>query len=451
MGSQAQSENKLLEQPISSLLWTMSVPMMLSMVVQSLYSIIDGIFVAQLSVDALTAVSYVFPLQNLVLSLGVGFGVGVNAVIAMNLGKGDQEKANQTATLGMALTVVHGLLFIVFGWLVSQPFLELFTDDLQIIQWGVQYSVIVFTFSMGYMLQITMEKIFQSVGEMMITMMFLASGSIINLILDPILIFGWFGVPAMGVAGAAIATVIGQTAAFFFYVIAYKKKQLPVRIEWQYLKWNGPLVWKLYYIGIPATITMALPSILSGALNKLLSSYGDVYVAVMGVYFKLQTFLYMPTNGIMQGIRPIISHNYGAGYYDRMWETIRRSVTVVAVIMALGTVLCWLIPERLMLLFDDTPALVEIGAHALPYISLGFVVSSLGVVLSGVMEALGRGLASLIISLLRQMVLTVPLAWLISQQVGVDGIWYAMPLAEWLAFAAAIVMVIRLRKETNAE
>ncbi|MFR6292037.1 MAG: MATE family efflux transporter, partial [Peptococcaceae bacterium] len=270
------------------------------------------------------------------------------------------------------LTVLHGLLFIVLGFLVAHPFLELFTTDEQIIQWGVQYAVIVFTFSMGYLLQISMEKIFQSVGEMMITMVILASGSIINIILDPIFIFGWFGFPALGVAGAAIATVIGQTAAFFFYLIAYKKKKLPVEIHLRYLQWNGQLVWKLYYIGIPAAITMALPSILAGALNKLLSAYGDVYVAVMGIYFKLQTFLYMPSNGIIQGIRPIISCNYGAGRYDRMWETIGRSVAAVAVIMLLGTVLCWLLPEQLMLLFDDDAALVALGAHVLPLIVWAF-------------------------------------------------------------------------------
>ncbi len=451
MSNQRITGNKLLDQPVSSLLWTMSVPMMLSMIVQSLYNIVDSMFVARLGVEALTAVSYVFPLQNIVLSLAVGFGVGINVVIAMNLGMGNQEKANQTATLGMALTVLHGLLFIVLGFLVARPFLELFTADEQIIQWGVQYAVIVFTFSMGYLLQISMEKIFQSVGEMMITMVILASGSIINIILDPIFIFGWFGFPALGVAGAAIATVIGQTAAFFFYLIAYKKKKLPVEIHLRYLQWNGQLVWKLYYIGIPAAITMALPSILAGALNKLLSAYGDVYVAVMGIYFKLQTFLYMPSNGIIQGIRPIISCNYGAGRYDRMWETIGRSVAAVAVIMLFGTVLCWLLPEQLMLLFDDDAALVALGAHVLPLISLGFLFSALGVILSGVMEALGRGLASLVLSLLRQMVLTVPLAWLLSNWLEADGIWLSLPLAEGLAFFFAVALLLGLRREQGKE
>lgn len=447
MSNQTLTGNKLLDQPISSLLLTMSLPMMLSMVVQSLYNIVDSMFVARLGVEALTAVSYVFPLQNLVLSLAVGFGVGINAVIAMNLGQGNQQKANQAATLGMALTALHGLLFIVFGFVVSRPFLELFTSDEQIIRWGVQYAVIVFTFSMGYLLQVSMEKIFQSVGEMMITMVLLASGSIINLILDPILIFGLFGCPALGVAGAAIATVIGQTAAFFFYLIAYKKKKLPVQIHPRYLKWNGQIVWKLYYIGIPAAITMALPSILAGALNKLLSAYGDVYVAVMGIYFKLQTFLYMPSNGIIQGLRPIISSNYGAGRYDRMWEAIRRSVLVVTMVMALGTVLCWLMPEQLMRLFDDDAQMLTIGAQALPLMSMGFVLSALGVILCGVMEALGRGMASLTLSLLRQFVLTVPIAWLLSDTLKATGIWLSLPAAEAVAFLFALYLLVRLRRE----
>lgn len=447
MSNQGLTGNKLLDQPVSSLLLTMSLPMMLSMVVQSLYNIVDSMFVARLGVEALTAVSYVFPLQNLVLSLAVGFGVGINAVIAMNLGQGNQQKANQAATLGMALTALHGILFIVFGLVVSRPFLELFTADEQIIQWGVQYAVIVFTFSMGYLLQVSMEKIFQSVGEMMITMVLLASGSIINLILDPILIFGLFGFPALGVAGAAIATVIGQTAAFFFYLIAYQKKKLPVQIHPRYLKWNGKIVWKLYYIGIPAAITMALPSILAGALNKLLSAYGDVYVAVMGIYFKLQTFLYMPSNGIIQGLRPIISSNYGAGRYDRMWEAIRRSVLVVTVVMALGTLLCWLMPEQLMRLFDDDAQMLTIGARALPLMSMGFVVSALGVILCGVMEALGRGMASLTLSLLRQFVLTVPIAWLLSDTLEATGIWLSLPAAEALAFLFAVYLLVHLHRE----
>ncbi len=447
MSNHGLTGNKLLDQPVSSLLLTMSLPMMLSMVVQSLYNIVDSMFVARLGVEALTAVSYVFPLQNLVLSLAVGFGVGINAVIAMNLGQGNQQKANQAATLGMALTALHGILFIVFGLVVSRPFLELFTADEQIIQWGVQYAVIVFTFSMGYLLQVSMEKIFQSVGEMMITMVLLASGSIINLILDPILIFGLFGFPALGVAGAAIATVIGQTAAFFFYLITYKKKKLPVQIHPRYLKWNGQIVWKLYYIGIPAAITMALPSILAGALNKLLSAYGDVYVAVMGIYFKLQTFLYMPSNGIIQGLRPIISSNYGAGRYDRMWEAIRRSVLVVTVVMALGTLLCWLMPEQLMRLFDNDAQMLTIGAQALPLMSMGFVVSALGVILCGVMEALGRGMASLTLSLLRQFVLTVPIAWLLSDTLEATGIWLSLPAAEALAFLFAVYLLVRLHRE----
>lgn len=447
MSNHGLTGNKLLDQPVSSLLLTMSLPMMLSMVVQSLYNIVDSMFVARLGVEALTAVSYVFPLQNLVLSLAVGFGVGINAVIAMNLGQGNQQKANQAATLGMALTALHGILFIVFGLVVSRPFLELFTSDEQIIQWGVQYAVIVFTFSMGYLLQVSMEKIFQSVGEMMITMVLLASGSIINLILDPILIFGLFGFPALGVAGAAIATVIGQTAAFFFYLIAYKKKKLPVQIHLRYLKWNGQIVWKLYYIGIPAAITMALPSILAGALNKLLSAYGDVYVAVMGIYFKLQTFLYMPSNGIIQGLRPIISSNYGAGRYDRMWEAIRRSVLVVTVVMALGTLLCWLMPEQLMRLFDNDAQMLTIDAQALPLMSMGFVVSALGVILCGVMEALGRGMASLTLSLLRQFVLTVPIAWLLSDTLEATGIWLSLPAAEALAFLFAVYLLVHLHRE----
>lgn len=449
MSKQTKQNNKMLEQPVPSLLVSMSVPMMLSMVVQALYNIVDSMFVARLGVQALTAVSYIFPLQSLVLSLAVGFGVGINAVIAMNLGMGNQEKANQAATLGMVLTVLHGLLFVVLGVAVPRPFLQLFTDDGQVIQWGCQYAGIVFIFSMGYLLQISMEKIFQSVGEMLTTMVLLASGCIMNIILDPILIFGWFGVPAMGVAGAAVATVLGQTAAFFLYVLAYRRKKLAVQIHPRYCKWSGQIVWKLYYIGIPAAITMALPSVLSGGLNKLVSAYGDVYVAVLGIYFKLQTFLYMPSNGIIQGMRPILSCNYGAGRRDRLWQTIACSIGAVLAIMLLGTLLCWLLPEPIMRLFDDDTQLLAIGVQALPVISMGFVLSAAGVVTCGVLEALGRGIASLCLSLLRQFVLTVPLAWWLIGHLGVDAVWMALPMAEGAAFLFALFLLWRLWREAG--
>ena len=439
----------MIEEPVPRLLASMSVPMMLSMVVQALYNIVDSMFVARLGVQALTAVSYIFPLQSLVLSLAVGFGVGINAVIAMNLGMGNQEKANQAATLGMALTVLHGLLFVVLGVAVPRPFLQLFTDDGQMIQWGCQYAGIVFIFSMGYLLQISMEKIFQSVGEMRTTMVLLASGCIMNIILDPILIFGWFGVPAMGVAGAAVATVLGQTVAFFLYVLVYRRKKLAVQIHPRYCKWSGQIVWKLYYIGIPAAITMALPSVLSGGLNKLVSAYGDVYVAVLGIYFKLQTFLYMPSNGIIQGMRPIISCNYGAGRRDRLWQTIACSIGAVLAIMLLGTLLCWLLPEPIMRLFDDDTQLLAIGVQALPVISMGFALSAAGVVTCGVLEALGRGIASLCLSLLRQFVLTVPLAWWLIGHLGVDAVWMALPMAEGAAFLFALFLLWRLWREAG--
>ena len=439
----------MIEEPVPRLLASMSVPMMLSMVVQALYNIVDSMFVARLGVQALTAVSYIFPLQSLVLSLAVGFGVGINAVIAMNLGMGNQEKANQAATLGMALTVLHGLLFVVLGVAVPRPFLQLFTDDGQMIQWGCQYAGIVFIFSMGYLLQISMEKIFQSVGEMRTTMVLLASGCIMNIILDPILIFGWFGVPAMGVAGAAVATVLGQTTAFFLYVLVYRRKKLAVQIHPRYCKWSGQIVWKLYYIGIPAAITMALPSVLSGGLNKLVSAYGDVYVAVLGIYFKLQTFLYMPSNGIIQGMRPIISCNYGAGRRDRLWQTIACSIGAVLAIMLLGTLLCWLLPEPIMRLFDDDTQLLAIGVQALPVISMGFALSAAGVVTCGVLEALGRGIASLCLSLLRQFVLTVPLAWWLIGHLGVDAVWMALPMAEGAAFLFALFLLWRLWREAG--
>lgn len=449
MSKQTKQNNKMLEQPVPSLLVSMSVPMMLSMVVQALYNIVDSMFVARLGVQALTAVSYIFPLQSLVLSLAVGFGVGINAVIAMNLGMGNQEKANQAATLGMALTVLHGLLFVVLGVAVPRPFLQLFTDDGQVMQWGCQYAGIVFIFSMGYLLQISMEKIFQSVGEMLTTMVLLASGCIMNIILDPILIFGWFGVPAMGVAGAAVATVLGQTAAFFLYVLVYRRQKAgrtdpsPLlqmeradRVEALLYRYSGG-----HYHGAAVCFIRRAEQAGIGLWRCVCGSAGDLFQAADLSVYAVQRY--------HSGHAAILSCNYGAGRRDRLWQTIACSIGAVLAIMLLGTLLCWLLPEPIMRLFDDDTQLLAIGVQALPVISMGFALSAAGVVTCGVLEALGRGIASLCLSLLRQFVLTVPLAWWLIGHLGVDAVWMALPIAEGAAFLFALFLLWRLWREAG--
>lgn len=432
--------------PIFPLLLSMGIPMMLSMLIQSLYNIVDSIFVSRLGTDALTAVSLIYPLQNVIVSVAVGIGVGISSVISRHLGAGNQTDANKAATIGMALTVFHSFLFILVGIFVTVPFLKLFTDNPSILQMAAQYGKIVLCFSFGSLLQISMEKIFQATGNMIATMLLLGTGCIINIILDPILIFGYFGAPALGVSGAAIATVIGQIAAFLLYIIVYKKMNIGVVISKRYLTVDGSIIKQIYSVGIPSSIMTTLPSVLISILNGLLIGFSDVYVAVLGIYFKLQTFIYMPANGIIQGLRPIVGYNYGAGEIKRMNQSIHYSLLLTAILMALGTVAALAFPVQILSLFDADSALMESGVTALRIISLGFLISTFSIVYCGTFEALGKGKESLIISLLRQFIITIVLSYILSGFFGVNGIWASFPIAEGIAAIAAIFLFFKTKK-----
>lgn len=425
--------------PVFGLLMSMSVPMMISMLIQSLYNIVDSIYVSRLGTQALTAVSLAFPLQNISSSVAIGIGVGISSAISIHLGSGNTEKANRAATIGTALAAIHCLIFVVFGLLATRPYLMLFTKDPQTLEWACQYTYIVVCVSFGCHLQLAMEKIFQAVGSMKVTMVLLAAGCIINIILDPVLIFGLFGFPAMGITGAAIATVTGQIAAFLLYIVVYvrRRKTFPVKIYPEFLQFDSSVIRQIYSVGIPSTIMLVLPSVLVSILNSLLAKFSDVYVAVLGVYFKLQTFIYMPANGIVQGMRPIIGFNYGAGEFARVKKVIRYSLLSAAVIMAVGTVAALGFPVQIFAMFDAEEALLDAGVSALRIISLGFIVSTIGIIYSGTFEALGRGRDSLIVSLLRQFVITIPLSFLLSGIFGVNGIWMAFPISELIASIAA--------------
>ncbi len=432
--------------PVFSLLVSMSVPMMLSMLIQSLYNIVDSIYVSQLGTDALTAVSLAYPLQNAIVSVAVGVGVGISSAISIHLGSGDQEKADRSATLGVALTVFHCILFILAGIFVTRPFLSLFTDNPSILKDACDYTYIVLCFSFGALLQITFEKIFQGIGEMKITMYLLSVGCVINIILDPILIFGLLGFPRLGVAGAAIATVIGQISAFLLYVAVYLRKSYAVHIRLKYLRADWKIIGQIYSVGIPSSIMMLLPSVLISILNGILAAMSDVYVAVLGVYYKLQTFIYMPANGIVQGMRPIIGYNYGAGEAERMRTTIRYSLACAAALMLLGTVLSLAVPGPILSLFKADAELMEAGVTALRIICLGFLVSTIGVIYSGTFEALGNGRNSLIISLLRQFVITIPLSFILSRIWGAAGVWISFPAGELCASVVAFFLLKHYQK-----
>lgn len=427
--------------PVFRLLVSMSVPMMLSMLIQSFYNIVDSIYVSRLGTNALTAVSLAYPLQNAIVSVAVGIGVGISSAISIHLGAGNQEKADRAATLGIALTVFHCILFLLAGIFVTKPFLSMFTSNSDILLDAANYTQIVLCFSFGSLLQIAFEKIFQGIGEMKITMYLLIAGCLINIVLDPILIFGLLGFPALGVTGAAIATVTGQISAFLLYIVVYLRRPYAVHIRLKHLIPDTAVIIQIYNVGIPSSIMMLLPSVLVSILNGILSSFSDLYVAVLGIYFKLQTFIYMPANGIVQGLRPIVGYNYGAGENERVRSAIRYSLASTALIMLAGTILALFFPGQILSLFDADKDLTEAGTTALRIISAGFLISSAGVICSGVFEALGNGRCSLIVSLLRQFAITIPLSLILAQSLGAAGVWLSFPAGELCAAVAAFLLL----------
>lgn len=441
------TENIMGTKKITPLLLSMSIPPMISMMIQSLYNIVDSIFVARLSPDALTAVSLAFPLQNLILAVAVGFGVGLNACIARRLGAKNMKAVEQTATHGFIFTGIHALIFVILGIFITKPFIRLFAQNEQIFNMASTYSYIVIFCSFGQLFHLFAEKSFQATGNMLIPMFIQGLGAIINIILDPILIFGLFGLPALGVAGAAIATVTAQIIACGVSLMLFFQKKNPVKLNFKGFKFNRDIIKSLYGIAIPSSIMIALPSALVGILNGILVGLSDFGVGVFGVYYKLQTFIYMPANGVIQGMRPIMSFNYGAKNHKRMKATVKSALSISGIIMILGTILFMAIPQEIMALFNDSPEILKVGASALRIISVGFVVSTISIVLSGAFEALGHGVQSLIISLIRMLLIIPPVAFILSRFMGLYGVWAAFPVAEVLASVTAIILYKKMSKE----
>ena len=434
------------EKPILQLVLSMSLPMVLSMTVNSLYNIVDSLFVARISENAMTSLSLVFPIQNLVNSIAVGFAIGINAMIAFFMGAKEQKKADWTASAGVLLSILHGIIMMAVCIFIMPSFLRMFTLDEEVINLGVQYSNIGFGFSVVTTLGCAFEKIFQSVGRMTVSMMSMLCGCVINIILDPILIFGLGPFPAMGMEGAAIATVIGQVLSLVVYLIFCLIHPLPVKICLKYLTGCSfslgnntekikPLnmLWKIYAIGIPATLNMALPSLMISSLNSILAAYSQAYVVVLGAYNKLQTFLYLSSYGIVQGIRPLIGYNYGAGEHKRVRKIYNLSLSLIVGMMILGTVLCQLIPGQLIGMFSNSGETVRAGAVALRIISIGFIFSALSVTSCGALEGMGKGFPSLMISLSRYVVIILPVAFVLSCILGASGVWHAFWITEVLS------------------
>ncbi len=437
------------DRPVLPLLLSMSLPMVLSMMVNSLYNIVDSFFVAKISEDAMTALSLVYPIQNFINAVTIGFSIGMNAVISFFLGAGENTRASRAASQGTFLSAVHGALLSVICIAIMPSFLRMFTADVNVLDLGLRYSRIVFGFAVIIALGMSGEKIFQAVGKMTTTMMSMLCGCICNIILDPLLIFGVGFFPKMGIEGAALATGIGQTISLLIYIVIYIVRPIPVKVKRSYCLPEKSIAARLYSVGIPATLNLALSSLLVSALNGILASYSQAYVVVLGVYYKLQTFIYLTANGIVQGLRPLIGYNYGAREYKRVKSLYTTALFLTASIMVVGTALCWMIPDRLIGLFTTNDETIRIGAAALQIISLGFVVSSVSVISSGALEGLGKGGPSLVISLIRYTVVIIPAAYLLSRIFGAAGVWHAFWVTELVAAVVAYFIYRRSSSVTE--
>lgn len=428
------------EKKILPLVLSMSLPMVISMAVNSLYNIVDSYFVAKISEDAMTALSLVYPVQNLITSAAVGFGIGINARIAYCLGANKSDDASRAAATGMFLSVIHGIILTIVCILGMPWFLSLYTKNEAVIAMGMAYAVRAFAFSVIIMLGISMEKIFQSVGRMKVSMFSMMCGFIANIILDPMMIFGIGVFPEMGIAGAAYATGIGQTITLIVYLLFAKFRPLPVSFKREYIRFDGELIKRLYSVGIPAALNMALPSLLISALNGILAPFSERYVLVLGAYYKLQTFIYLSANGIIQGIRPIVSYNYGAGENGRVRHTAGTTLALTGGVMAVGVILCYLIPSQMMGLFTENTETIAIGVKALHIISIGFVFSAVSVTCCGVLEALSRGIPSLIISIMRYAAVMIPAAMIFSRLYDANGVFIVFPITEIITAAVSYII-----------
>ena len=437
------NETFMKEKSIFPLLLSMSLPMVISMAVNSLYNIVDSYFVAKISEDAMTALSLVFPIQNFINAVAIGFGVGINAMIAQYLGAGRRDKADETLTQGMVLAVIHGIVMMILCIIGIPYFLRLFTTDANVIALGVRYATIVFSFSVILSVNLTFEKMNQAIGNMKITMISLLIGCGLNIILDPMIIFGIGSFPKLGIAGAALATGFGQCVPIVIYIAAYLKRPKRVAFRREYLHLTREVTKRLYSIGVPAILNMALTSVLTTALNAILAAFSQTYVLVLGIYYKLQMFLYMPANGIIQGMRPLIGYNYGAGEHKRVEQLYRLTLLLNICIMTAGMILCLTIPGKLMGAFAENPQTIQNGVTALHIICFGFILSAVSVTACGALEGLGKGIPSLLISLSRYVVLIIPLAFIFSRFFGAAGVWHAFWVTEALSAVFAVIIYRR--------
>lgn len=447
MEKELQQENKMGVMPITKLIITMSLPIMASMLVQALYNIVDSVFVAKISENALTAVSMAFPIQNLMIAVGTGTGVGVNALLARNLGAKDYKKVSQIANHAVFLAVASYVVFLLVGLFGAEAFFRSQTDIEEIVQYGTEYVRICCCLSIGMFLQIFFERMLQATGKTIYSMVSQGLGAIINIIMDPILIFGLFGLPKMGVAGAALATVLGQIAGGIIGIILNHKKNHEVQIHLKGFKPEFAVVKQIYGIGIPSIIMASIGSVMNYGMNRILLGFTSTAAAVFGIYYKLQSFIFMPVFGLNNGVIPIISYNYGAGKRERVLKALKTSIVLAVGIMVIGLLVFQTLPNQLLAMFEASDQLLQIGVPALRIISLSFVFAGVGIACSSAFQALGNAVYSMLMSFARQLVVLLPVAYLLSLSGNVGLVWYAFPIAEIASTCVCTIFMVQINKK----
>lgn len=442
-------ENKMGTMPENKLLLSMAVPMMISMLVQALYNIVDSIFVSRICEDALTAVSMAFPWQNIIISIAVGFGVGINALLSRALGQKNAERVNQVAVNGLLLAGLSYLLVLVAGLIGIRAYMRTQTDIETIVNYGITYLNICILCSFGVFVEITFERFLQATGRTVYSMITQLTGAITNIILDPILIFGLLGFPKLGIAGAAWATVIGQCVGAVVAVMLNHFKNPEVHLRLRHIRPNGRLMGEITAISIPSIIMSCISSLTCFVMNMILIAYSSTAVAVFGVYFKLQSFVFMPVFGLNNGMVPIIAYNYGAQKPERIHKTIRLGMVYAVAIMVVGLLVFQLIPKELLLMFDASDAMLEIGAPALRIMSLAFVFAGIGIVSGSSCQAFGYSVYSMLISIARQIVVLIPAAYLLSLTGVLRSIWFAFPIAEIFSLILSLFFLRTTLKKTG--
>lgn len=433
-------ENKMGVMPVKKLIINMSLPMMISMLVQAMYNIVDSVFVSMLSEEALTAVTLAFPIQNLMIAVGSGTGVGINALLSRSLGEKNFDRADDAANNGIALAIVSYAIFIVIGLLVVSPFISSQTADPLIREYGITYTSIVCFLSIGVFFQITFERLLQATGRTLFSMVSQITGAVINVIMDPILIFGLAGFPKLGIAGAAAATIFGQIVASCIGLFLNRKYNSDIHISIKkVLHPKLPVIKQIYFVGIPSILMVSIGSVMTYMMNRILEDFSSTAIAVFGVYFKLQSFVFMPIFGLNNGLVPVMAYNLGAAKEKRIREALSFSLIVAVCIMVGGAVLFELIPARLLSIFNASETMTAIGVPALREIALCFPIAAVAIVLSSVFQAFSCSIYSLIVSVCRQLVVLIPAAWLLSKTGNVANVWWSYLIAEAVSLTLTII------------